>query len=995
MSSVIKYPRSVSQTTGGSYRDFSNLNNIKNNAESSYATSNGVIRGKSGSPNRPSTVSCTNFNFSLPVGSEVTSIEVSIRHRKNKVSGATCNIPAPTLSLLGVSGIDSKKAFAPSTSMVTKTYTFKSSKLTRTVVNSSSFGVKVNYPTNTAATEGTLSISFIRIKVNYKVSSYTLSLKKSTGGYNGEDYVIEASISNKNLTDYNPLLTLTAPAGFSFVSGESAANGQITTNNITAVNARTVTWNPKLSSKVGTAVALFRFSTNVTYPTGVTTYTGTFTLVESLNSTTSNHTAVITERPVTDEETESGEILPDGGTASVNEQTVINVIAGNDFILDLTPSTIDGDAGMGGQLLFYGLTVNDISYDGIYSQSYPLPSGHDMIYTFTPSSGTITIDGNWNITKPTKCLVEYSASGAGVQSFYVNVIPEESDLTTPYYSLIEITDEELNRLGNGYSYIVQSDMKFTTSDDYQRDWYKNNRIAVFNNAIAENITVTETTDQETGEVTETITDSTDYDNLTAAEIWDNAEYWSDSTAGLNAYESVECEFIYNKNYPLYIIISGDFEEIINMGYDIGTVNFTEPCIVEKAVYNGRLVNGNYPVSIVDLINLNESDDSATLTLAEYEESTSVVLYDFPLGENYGTNEDYAIRGVQIRANIESTDNLIVFAKLKSPTGSIGQRSIVLEDEDTVVDSSNELIIGGLGDLWGFNTLDMVNLEDWELEIGITNLLNTSDSTINFSDFKVIFYVENIERQEYAAKVEGEELAYYGAVIQDIDIPEGLQTDTDYMNVDGTDINDAYRQNIRKKTITLEFRIDTCDIVTSTDMLTQITRLLVNEKDQYNRPIPKVIEFNHRPNSIFEYIIEDAFDVENQMTGYDVKVKLSIPSGTSYSKNNTVTNSMGYVQGIASINPIITLRPSDTNIQVKETISNQIFNMGYAGDWNNKVVEIDCEDRRVYLKSDEDSDDRVDISKYVDMNSDWFRLHGEFNFDGINCTIRTVTFNERW
>ena len=69
-------------------------------------------------------------------------------------------------------------------------------------------------------------------------------------------------------------------------------------------------------------------------------------------------------------------------------------------------------------------------------------------------------------------------------------------------------------------------------------------------------------------------------------------------------------------------------------------------------------------------------------------------------------------------------------------------------------------------------------------------------------------------------------------------------------------------------------------------------------------------------------------------------------------------------------------------------------MTYGGTWTDKIVEINCDDRQVLLKKDSD-DDGVDISKYVDHNSDWFRLSGEFNFEAVNCVIRTVSFNERW
>jgi phage-related protein len=275
------------------------------------------------------------------------------------------------------------------------------------------------------------------------------------------------------------------------------------------------------------------------------------------------------------------------------------------------------------------------------------------------------------------------------------------------------------------------------------------------------------------------------------------------------------------------------------------------------------------------------------------------------------------------------------------------------------------------------------------------LLNNDESSINFSDIQVIFYIEQIEKQEITVQVEGENLAYYGAFIDSVEIPEGLETDTSFLTIDGTDTNDAYRQNIREKTITLNFNIDACDLETSTLLLRQITKLLVNDKDEYNRPIPKIIEFSHYPDSYYEYIIEEALDIETEVTSYNVTAKLTIPAGTSYSQENTVTNTIGYVQGLAAINPIITLQPNDTVIQITETLTGQTFNIGYTGDWNDKVVEIDCEDRKVWLLSDEEADDGIEISKYVDMNSDWFRLHGEYQFEATNATIRTITYNERW
>ena len=121
MASVTKYAGTVTQTTGGHYVSFDYLGNIRNAAENSHAVSSVLIQGKSETKNRPSTISCTGFNFNLPLGAEPTKIIVEYRHRKNtgsdyssKYPKRVLNIPAPTISLLGVSGF-SGKGVAPTT----------------------------------------------------------------------------------------------------------------------------------------------------------------------------------------------------------------------------------------------------------------------------------------------------------------------------------------------------------------------------------------------------------------------------------------------------------------------------------------------------------------------------------------------------------------------------------------------------------------------------------------------------------------------------------------------------------------------------------------------------------------------------------------------------------------------------------------------------------------------------------------------------------------
>ena len=301
MVSLTKYAGTISQTTGGKYAQFSNLNNLKNNADNQWATTV-TVKGKSGSPNRPSTISLSNFGMGLPTGAEVSKVIVTYRHRKT--GGCT-----------------------------TSTKTFTGSALTRTVVNSSSFGVKVDYPSNSGTGEGTISVSYVRVTVEYKVPSYSLSLKKVNGGYNEEEYTLQCSISNKNMTSYSPTLTLVAPAGFSFK--EASGSGSYT-----RVNARTITWNPSLSKSIGTATLDSTFEVDVVYPSGQSSYTGTFSLSESLYGTVKEYSTTITERPPEEqEETEpNAPLIIEDEEASIKNPEIHNVSVGEIFGVNINTS---------------------------------------------------------------------------------------------------------------------------------------------------------------------------------------------------------------------------------------------------------------------------------------------------------------------------------------------------------------------------------------------------------------------------------------------------------------------------------------------------------------------------------------------------------------------------------------------------------------------------------------------------------------------------------
>ena len=990
MATKTSYPRTINQATGGRFVEWKNLANIKNTTEYSWAETY-LITGKATNTNRPATLSLTNFQFSLPAGSEPTKITVTYRHRKNSLDGKVLNIPAPKFSIIGVNGVSLKsvKGKAMTTAMVTSNVSWNvTGKLNTAQVNSNGFGIKIDYPANTNNNRGTCSISYVRVTIEYKTSSYSVNVKKVAGGYNKDDYSVQLGISNKNKTNRDANLTLTTPAGFTYKESHG-------TGTIKQINPRTLIWDSKLSSKVGTSNITVVFSTDVTFPVGSEVFEGLFTLVEELTNATGTHTAVITPKPA-DEGSETEEDTTDVDVDTGDQYTVqtVTYMEPFSFTVKLSDDEYNVVVERSDYLSFYG--VFDVLIDDEW---------HRMDHLQLPVSDldenhslTLTIRGNaigyW--------FLDYSYVDRDTSerhllaSFHFDIRPTENSLSIPGIAIFEVTGEELDRLGTGYTYILQSYLKLDTTDEYVRDWYRNNRLLVFNNAIEANITVDEIVDPETEEITEVISDSTDYDNLTPAEIFFNAAYISPALTSLNEYVNMECEFTYNEDYPLYLIFSGDYPESARYGHDMGILSFTEACIIENTFYDGRETNGLFPVPLLGLLEYEENFDTSTITLKAYESSNGFRLYDLPLTDNYGTDNDIAIRGIQVTANIEAADNLVVYAKMINPDGVTGERSIVLDSLLAQVDSTNTINIGGLGDLWGFRTNELVDLEDWQLELSVTNVLSNEESTINFDEVEVTFYVEDLEHQQIICEIDNENLANYGVWIDKVMIPEGVNTDTSYLTIEGTDTNDVYRQNIREKEITIEFSIDDCDYQSNTDMLRQVTRLFVNKRDKYNRPIPKRITFSHYPDVYWEYILENAFDVVEDVGYYSVTAKLTIPAGTSYGRESILTSTVGYVQGVAAVRPVIQFKPTGDDVQIIETNTGQSFNMSLNGvDYTDRIIEVDMDNREVYLMESTDTTQKTSISYCVDHNSDWIRLYDEYHLESTNSVIYTVEYNERW
>ena len=1014
MTKTTLYPATVSQTndTGNHYREFNNLGNVKNNKDT-YAKT-GQIATKSGTHNRPSAITAKNFKAKIPAGSKINSVTVEYAADYE----GNISIGKSTINILNISG-DNKNGKSLTKTMTKTSVTWKGDH-TISNINSSDFGVKISFPANTKADVGYVKVKYIRIIIDYTVPNFSISAKKVSGTYQGDEYLVQCTLSNVNKTKGTSNVTINFPQNLGFIRQESGKGHVMQTPGTGPVK---LTWTSEINGGSSSTVVLRVFPHN----------TGSFPITFKENA--SGHTTTLTltapEKPGQDEEgsedsseTQTGTDETATPTSPVSTVNVLQVQVDEEFSLDLSFEDYTGTS-----CKIYACVVNENSFGAsssdwdnvditnctediwIYSVgqhqwawrhvtiidgSYVSP----LIYDLT----NLLMENNFKCSTPGEYVLAIYSSDGSTLLKKINLSVRPTTLTTPFLSIVKLTEEELNRLGDEVVYNVQSFIDIITSEVYVRNWGKNYRIGVFNN-INPNIDTTPQIidtiiDEETGDeisidpIEVEAPDETDYENLTNQEIFNYAEYWSNPLTAVNNFTNISVDFPYDEKYPVYIIITGDYPESnIN-----SPVEFTEPCIVESEVYNGYEVNGVYPLPIINLVDLS-AEEPSTVTLDYWKESSYVIVYGLPLDENFGTNDELAVRGVEVTADIEYSDDLVIYAKLKTKqenTELIGNRSVILDSNST------ELKIGGMYDTWGLDISKLVNLDKLEIELGIANILESAEGTLKLNNIQIALYVNPVEYTSVDVFVDDQNVAWYGMDVTDIDLPAGRNTETKYLNVDGTDMNVAYRQNIREKKIKLNFELDGCDLTETTAQLQQLSKLFTNKRDELNKPIPKKIEFSILPGKEFYYIMEDTFDNEIRVSDYKGSIELIIPDGTAFDVEDTVTNVTGYVDGIASVNPVIAVTHiTSDQLTISEVMNDpdQIFKINknnLTSDVTfdtNDIITIDCINRLCSIIKEGETNS-TDISEAVDFNSDWFKIHGEFEFVAENCTIQTVTYNVR-
>jgi len=966
--SVTKYPQTITQPYPANNKaHWKNTNNLKtahSNPENNHASTE-KITGKTGTKPGVETIQLFNFNFNIPTHAVITSIKISYAYRLDAhTSGKYPQVLHPEFMLKNNrtgtdTGYYDRNGVTPSKDWKTGTLTYKADNYilpTAKTINKSDWGFEIRFPKNSNENAGYIYLNNVSLTVTYLIPDFPVDLVM-VGDDNGEfvkdvPFKIQAVVNNPDLAESIPTVELTVPSGTTLAFPPNT----ITSDTLVKISDTKYQLNLKAWKWIETVADID--TSGATYvntkkrlpdtiyavtegsrivdlmATVTSTGSKTFTILEKLGNKTQsrNITVVAQSTPVSDD-------------VEIPAEQAIYAVQNTDFTLPvrISPSMV------GQTIYLYTDTAIQVKSGGSYTSVtnwYTIPAnsfdetGYCELICKTSNTGIINI----SITNDNTSVPE-------VATFIVKVAPAGYD--EPRFTVIKLSTEECNRLGDKHTYTVQADMRITclaANVQYFVDYYRNLRIGVVN------------------EIPTTLDVST---------IFHACRNWSNAISVFNEFEKKTVDFKYDKNYPVYIIITGNYNTTV---CDLFEGEFGNLQCIESNRDDGDQVI--FPVPIKNTINGND-DTGSVLTLQSGTSSNNLIFYDLGLNEAFGGKDNLAIRGVAVKVTAVSDSPSTLTAQLKSPMGVTGERSAILSEGDTH-------IIGGTTDRWGFNVSDLVALNNFELELNVSNITGAAN-TVEIEKVEIIPYYIFYEKQLVDWIVEDENMAGFNVFLQDVEVPEGLKTSTKYLAVDGTDTNDAYRMNIKEKTIKVKFSVDECNIKEATSTLQDITQKLITIRDNLYRPIPKRLEFSHYPGIYWEYIMEEPIKAEANGSSYDCEVDLVIPAGTAYNVEDTTTGKSGRVSGLAKVNPTLMIIPTSEHVEITERFSEQKFLMSYTTWTTNDVVEIDCKNRKIYLHRDEEA---TDISAYADWNTDWFLLYDQFMFDESGCVIQSVTWNER-
>lgn len=517
-----------------------------------------------------------------------------------------------------------------------------------------------------------------------------------------------------------------------------------------------------------------------------------------------------------------------------------------------------------------------------------------------------------------------------------------SEITFPYYTKIQLDNNTLDLMEDGVTYTISSYMKIlerTVSETVGNGPFNYRMI-----------------------VTQDISDTTEYIKSTML-------------TETEKYIRKDVTFTYETGKPVYILFTG--------GYDTNElldILFTEPQVIETSYFEGLMERGLFPKPLHNIL----SDvNNAHVTIPAGEQTGKIRLSDIDWS-GFTDLKDIIIH--EIKVMFFTANNLPIIASAKLIT-----TDQTVERSEIIDVSENNITIGEDYDIWNMKHENLDKLTDLEIELEIKNTYNYPVN-VDLRNFYIQFkYIELENANAVGFSIDGDHSKYYGIFMNDRDLGLGFNSTVKEHREDGSDNVISYLQNVKSKTITLEWVIQACTMDEAVILSDKFTKLITTTRTRNNKPIPKKLRFDDLPGRYWEYICEDEIDWDPN-SNHKCKVKLTVPRGVAERENEKVSGATGYIESITKVQPIILLNArNNENITITDTITGQTLTIRDNTILTGDTIQINCKNRTVERIVGINS---MDITSSVDLNSDFFSLTEDYDFDCKNtAVVQSVRYRE--
>lgn len=457
-------------------------------------------------------------------------------------------------------------------------------------VNSSSFGLKFEYPINNSTNTGRMCLGNVYIELVVKTPNVILSATTSNNNVILNEVVtVNFNVERVGDADYAPVLEIDIPSGLTYQS--NTGHGSITQAD------SVLTWKSSFDGRSKNTIAV-KFKC---------TSAGTHTLEMHDTLTSNSYQLKINVSNITLSATTTlnSTNTPIKATDTVEYSITLKTNTTQAVTLSKVYIDLPGSARVASFPRSYTTSITDTQMRIILS-NVSVTSALTLTFQITFNQALIG----------TQEISVIRSGSTSEESLLITPVLVQSDLYgTLGFTRIRVPDEYTSAMGDNITYRLMSVCRhiIDSTNVNLTDWKNNVRIGIYNSWDA------------------IVDDSEEFLLLTQ---------WADKIS-TKKWTEYYVDFKYDADNPLYIVFSLEYTG--NPIFDVTHFEFSQPILVEKQYWGLVDYFKPFPVPVTALCN---NTDYAVVTLPKLKDTAPVICYDWN-GLSPLADTDLAIRGITL------------------------------------------------------------------------------------------------------------------------------------------------------------------------------------------------------------------------------------------------------------------------------------------------------------------------------------------------------------